>query len=225
LHEPRLFHASNVSGHFKVEEVFDFSQDDLINDDVMLLDTFEAVYVWIGHNAMQEEKDNAMKVALDYVGKATDGRDASCAVYKVSAGSEPPVFTCHFRGWSEDRANDFSDPYQKKLAELQKSGQVGTESKGDHKGAPAAAAAAAAPAPAKKPAVLETVTQDSIGFAKGTFPYADLKDKKVPNIDMSKQEAYLSDAEFMTVFKVSKADFYKMPKWKQDAKKKEMTLF
>jgi len=210
-HDPRLFHCSNVSGRFRVDEVFDFSQDDLINDDVMLLDTFEAVYVWIGHNAMKEEKDGAMKVALDYVANSTDGRDPQCPIYKVIAGSEPPVFTCHFMGWNDSRANDFSDPYAKKLAELTGKGQVGTE----HKAAP-------------KPRVehkLETVSADSIGFAKGTFSYDDLKNNRAPNIDPSAKQNYLSDAEFQTVFKMSKADFGKLPKWKQDATKKTAGLF
>lgn len=41
--EPRLFLCSNATGTFKVEEVFNFSQDDLQDDDVMLLDTYTQV--------------------------------------------------------------------------------------------------------------------------------------------------------------------------------------
>jgi hypothetical protein len=38
--EPRLFQCSNAHGYFFVQEVFNFSQDDLMNDDVMLLDSY-----------------------------------------------------------------------------------------------------------------------------------------------------------------------------------------
>lgn len=36
---------------------------------------------------------------------------------------------------------------------------------------------------------------------------------------------YLSDSEFATVMGVSKAEFADMPKWRQQAKKKEVNLF
>jgi len=38
--EPRLFQCSNVTGSFVTTEAFNFIQDDLINDDVMILDLF-----------------------------------------------------------------------------------------------------------------------------------------------------------------------------------------
>lgn len=215
-HEPRLFHASNISGHFKVEEVFDFSQDDLINDDVMMLDTYESVFVWLGHNAQKDEKDNAMRVALDYVKNAPDGRDPNTPVYKVIAGAEPPVFTCHFRGWNEDQARDFSDPYAAKLAQLKSSGDVGTESKSS--GAPHAHVE-------KKVVTLEKVTTDDIGFAKGHYPYEDLKANKIANVDPSRKESYLNDAEFQAVFKMGRVEFDKLPKWKKDQTKKAVGLF
>lgn len=43
LHDPRLFECSNQTGRFLMTEVADFTQDDLDEDDVMLLDTWEEV--------------------------------------------------------------------------------------------------------------------------------------------------------------------------------------
>lgn len=42
-HQPRLFECSNKTGRFIVTEVTHFTQDDLSEDDVMLLDTWDQV--------------------------------------------------------------------------------------------------------------------------------------------------------------------------------------
>lgn len=43
--QPRLFECSNKTGRFIVTEVTHFTQDDLSEDDVMLLDTWDQVRV------------------------------------------------------------------------------------------------------------------------------------------------------------------------------------
>ena len=60
----RLFHCSNASGRFRVEEVLDFSQEDLEEDDVMILDAWKELFVWVGESARKEEKHEAIKTAL-----------------------------------------------------------------------------------------------------------------------------------------------------------------
>lgn len=61
--EPRLFHCSNAHGYFYVQEIFNFSQDDMINDDIMILDAYQTIYVWIGNRSNDFEKRGAYKSA------------------------------------------------------------------------------------------------------------------------------------------------------------------
>jgi len=208
---PRLFHCSSNAGYFHVEEIFNFVQDDLISDDVMILDTFGEVFVWIGHDAMQTEKDNALRLALEYVEKAPDGRSKDTPVFKIEAGNEPPTFTCHFIGWDPKKAADFSDPYAKKLGQI--SGKAG-----------AAGAASPKASEAKGPT---RVTADGIGFAdpaKQSYSADELK-KGVAGTDPMNKEKYLSDADFQTIFKTTKTEFAAMPAWKKADLKKKAGLF
>jgi hypothetical protein len=61
--------------------------------------------------------------------------------------------------------------------------------------------------------------------ATGPISYETLKGVFPPSVDPANKEEYLSDAEFSKLFGVDKAAFKAQPKWKRDAKKKELGLF
>lgn len=61
---------------------------------------------------------------------------------------------------------------------------------------------------------------------KDVFTCEQLKGMKGEDgIDASKKEAYLSDDEFNSLFKMSKAEFNTMAAWKQTRSKKDVGLF
>lgn len=198
--EPRLFHGSNRTGAFMLEEIFNFNQDDLINEDVFLLDTFQEVYIWVGGEANATEKTEAFEAALQYVKNAPDGRSPDTPVYKIDAGKEPPMFTAHFMGWDDSKSRAAGgDPYAEKLKMLKNGG-------------------------------LEKITnaKEALGYADPAttkFAYADLKGKNVAKVDPSKKHEYLSDAEFKKVFKMSLQEFYQQKDWKQKQLKQSTGLF
>ncbi len=104
LHEPRLFQCSTNRGYFYVEEIFDFDQEDLIPEDVMILDTYHEVFVWIGSGANVEEKKTALETALKYVETDTSGRTKDdVSILQLKQGFEPPNFTCHFIAWNPNK--------------------------------------------------------------------------------------------------------------------------
>lgn len=84
----------------------------------MILDTFSQVFVWIGSEANDREKEEGMKIAQEYVEKATDGRDEDTPIIEVHSGDEPSMFTCNFVGWDPKQTAKFVDPYEAKLQEL-----------------------------------------------------------------------------------------------------------
>jgi hypothetical protein len=226
--DARLFQGSDATGSFKIDEVVDFTQEDLNNEDIYILDTFTTVYVWLGGQANAHEKEKAVEFANQYVAESNDGRDPDSPVILVKAGEEPGLFTSQFVGWDAEAAkkNVFSDPYLSKLEALNKQQAAlpkGSAPNSARGAAPAATAggvsprggattAAAAPA-AAKPAV------------SGSYSFDDVKNGKVPAMDLTQKENYLDDVTFKAKFGTDKATFAALPKWKKDTKKKELGLF
>ncbi|KAI4893361.1 hypothetical protein NFI96_023749, partial [Prochilodus magdalenae] len=104
VHPPRLFACSNKTGRFIIEEVpGEFTQDDLAEDDVMLLDVWDQVFIWIGKDANDVEKTESVKSAKMYIDTDPSGRDKETPVVIVKQGHEPPTFTGWFLGWDYSR--------------------------------------------------------------------------------------------------------------------------
>lgn len=48
--------------HLQVEEVYNFTQDDLLTEDMMILDTHVEVFVWVGQSVDAKEKQSAFEI-------------------------------------------------------------------------------------------------------------------------------------------------------------------
>ncbi|XP_019871935.2 actin depolymerising venom protein gelsolin 1 [Aethina tumida] len=96
--EPRLFHAEirTKGGKFRIEEVHNFEQKDLNEDDVMVLDNGLELFVWIGNGASPEEKEQSETLVEKYLKEL--GRDGVKAV-TVAQGDEPESFKQVFPSW------------------------------------------------------------------------------------------------------------------------------
>ncbi|GCC23017.1 hypothetical protein chiPu_0001408 [Chiloscyllium punctatum] len=102
--QPRLFACSNKTGRFIIEEVpGEFTQDDLAEDDVMLLDVWVQVFVWIGNDANEMEKTESVKSAKHYIDSDPSGRDKRTPIVIVKQGNEPPTFTGWFLAWDSNK--------------------------------------------------------------------------------------------------------------------------
>ncbi|XP_072220495.1 scinderin like b [Leuresthes tenuis] len=96
---PSLFGCSNKTGRLIVEEVpGDFTQSDLATDDVMILDTWDQLFIWVGNEANPEEKKGAPKIAKEYVDSDPSGR-RGLPITTIKQGAEPPTFTGWFQAW------------------------------------------------------------------------------------------------------------------------------
>mmetsp|Transcript_40184 Transcript_40184/g.52656 ORF Transcript_40184/g.52656 Transcript_40184/m.52656 type:complete len:357 (-) Transcript_40184:31-1101(-) len=237
--EPRLFHVSDVTGALRVEEIYNFNQEDLIDEDVLLLDTYNQVFVWVGSKASAREKKEGMEVAQKYISAATDGRDPDTPIIRVNASHEPKLFTCNFQGWESKPSGGFVDPYEARLAALRaekekqeaaKPKEEGVFTSDDVAAAGAGAGSGAAAASAEEPAAAAPAPAPAAAkpdVAPGMYTYDVLKDARRGDldIDFTRKPDYLDDAEFVAVMGMERDAYNALPKWKQTNKKKEVGLF
>jgi len=100
----RLFECYDSTGNFTVEEVVgDWDQSDLNSDNVMLLDSWSSLYVWIGKNANENEQTEAMKTASQYLNLDATARSAdTTSIVRITEGYEPISFSGFFQNWKHE---------------------------------------------------------------------------------------------------------------------------
>ncbi|XP_041999575.1 villin-2-like [Salvia splendens] len=117
--DPHLFSYSFNKEKFEVEEIYRFSQDDLLTEDMLILDTYAEVIVWVGQLVDTKEKKSAFEVGQKYVEMAgsLDGLAPNVPLYKVTEGNEPCFFTTYF-SWDPAKASLYGNSFQKKVLQL-----------------------------------------------------------------------------------------------------------
>ncbi|XP_007434638.1 villin-1 isoform X1 [Python bivittatus] len=208
---PRLFECSNQTGNFLATEITNFTQDDLEQDDVFLLDAWDQVYFWIGKDANEAEKEAAAVTAQEYLRTHPGGRDLDTPIVIVKQGNEPPTFTGWFLAWDPLKGTE-KKTYEELKAELADDDSLGQITSEILEGK-------------------DTFTAKT-GFGKlslSTYPLEKLVNvtsEDLPkDVDPSRKELYLSGEDFLEVFGMSQKDFAALASWKQMSLKKEKGLF
>ncbi|XP_075213446.1 villin like protein quail isoform X2 [Lycorma delicatula] len=199
----RLFHCSNATGAFKVEEIINFTQTDLVVEDVMLLDSKTAVFLWIGSQSNKEERSQALQLAYDYLRTDPVGRDVHTPIYQIREGYEPPNFTGFFGAWNPQLWKSYKS-FQEIRHELEN----------------------------LKPVLqvelrMTNGTQDFDDCEKHPIDILLQRDPdKLPSgVDPLHKELYLSHDDFISAFGMKYSDFSILPKWRQENLKKAAGLF
>ncbi|KAM4881344.1 advillin [Thomomys bottae] len=204
--QPRLFECSNKTGRFMVTEITDFTQDDLNPGDVMLLDTWDQVFLWIGAEANAIEKERALASAQEYLHTHPSGRDTNTPILIIKQGFEPLIFTGWFLAW-DPQIWSAGKSYEQLKAELGDAAAI-IRITADMKNATYSLNSESEPKYYPIEVLLKTV------------------DQELPeDVDPAKKENYLSEKDFVSVFGITRGQFTALPGWKQLQLKKEKGLF
>ncbi|KAL5580762.1 hypothetical protein UlMin_013204 [Ulmus minor] len=273
IEDPHLFLLNISEDDFKVKEIYNFSQDDLTTEDVLVLDCHIELYVWIGGHSSVKSKQQALTFGLKFleIDVLAEGLSLETPVYVVTEGHEPTYFTRFFE-WDSSKANMHGNSFERKLAKLKEKpqnleapirnswnglrGRSPSSNGRERSMSPAFSVSNSnmnspiarklfsessphgSTASAGSPTLETSSASGNAGSnqADGTegdinllmYPYERLKvfsSDPVKGINVTKREAYLSDAEFEAKFGMAKGNFYKLPKWKQNKLKLSLNLF
>lgn len=104
LQNTRLFKCSNDKGYFNVtEKCSDFCQDDLSDDDIMILDNGEQVFLWVGTRSSEVEIKLAYKSAQVYVQNLRLKDPNPRQLMLTFKGKESRKFSKCFHAWSSHK--------------------------------------------------------------------------------------------------------------------------
>jgi hypothetical protein len=99
----RLYKCSTLSGDFTIQQVLNFTQADLNNDESFFLDTYHELYLWIGQNSSESEKNLTQKAVKEYHTLISEKRNVQTPYLVISPETtiiEPIEFTRHFPAWN-----------------------------------------------------------------------------------------------------------------------------
>jgi len=101
--DPRLFHCYETltTGNLRLIEKHDFDKNDLVTEDVMILDSGEEIYNWVGAGANEEETKKALELSKKYINSdPTPRNDTNTLIFTITEGNEPSSFTACFPSWT-----------------------------------------------------------------------------------------------------------------------------
>lgn len=249
--QPRLFECSCQTGPPVLTEVVFFSQEDLDKYDVMLLDTWQEIFLWLGAAASQW-KQEAVSWGQEYLKTHPAGRSPATPIVLVKQGHEPPIFTGWFRTWDPYKWTNnqsYEEVVEGSLGAVSTISKITADvsnfqlSKCPSTGRPGLWALRGSENSSENKLELgpkvggssrSTSSTSSYqssprAVSNGGLPREQLMHQAAEDlpegVDPAHKESYLSDSDFQDIFGKSKEEFYSMAKWRQQQEKKQFGFF
>lgn len=121
--DPHLFSCTFSKGNLKVTEIFNFSQDDLMTEDIFILDCHSEIFVWVGQQVDPKTKMHALTIGEKFVEHdfLLENLSREVPIYVVMEGNEPPFFTRFFT-WDSAKSVMHGNSFQRKMTIVKNGG-------------------------------------------------------------------------------------------------------
>ncbi|PKA58675.1 Villin-4 [Apostasia shenzhenica] len=117
--DPHLFSCSFLKGNLKVSEIHNFTQDDLMTEDIFILDCHSSIFVWIGQQVDSKIQVHALSIGEKFLEHdfLMENLSRETPVFVTLEGNEPDFFT-RFFSWDFAKSSMHGNSFQRKLAIL-----------------------------------------------------------------------------------------------------------
>ncbi|KAK3741389.1 hypothetical protein RRG08_034434 [Elysia crispata] len=187
---PTLTKCKMYFGEWCFQDIPSFSQEDLNETGLYILDSYDQVQIWCGSGAWDRDFSVISQLLKAYLDKDPCARcQEDMSIWTINQNYEPFIFVRHFRSWDPDGYGG-QVAYQAGRKRLrQENARIDIECQ-----------------------MIDAGCIDAI-----KIPYKNLiKEEELPaEIDLHHKENHLSDADFARVMHQYRAQFYRLPRWKQ----------
>lgn len=121
--DPHLCSCNFSKGNLKVTEIYNFTQDDLMTEDIFILDCQTEIFVWVGQQVDSKNRVHALTIGEKFLEHdfLLEKLSHEAPIYIVMEGSEPPFFTRFFT-WDSGKSTMLGNSFQRKLTLVKNGG-------------------------------------------------------------------------------------------------------
>ncbi|KAF3590379.1 hypothetical protein DY000_02027602 [Brassica cretica] len=115
--DPHLFSCTFTKEILKVTEIYNFTQDDLMTEDIFIVDCHSEIFVWVGQEVVPKNKLQALTIGEKFIEKDSllEKLSPEAPIYVIMEGGEPSFFTRVFTSWDSSKSAMHGNSFQRKL--------------------------------------------------------------------------------------------------------------
>lgn len=180
----------HLTSPISFEDIVEFQKEDLTSEDVFFLDTFDQIYIWVGKNIDDEDRQMLSFLPQKYIEEDAAARCLEdISVWIVTQNHEPETFVKYFRDWCNTQYGGLDVYNLSRKMVRQENAKINIDQ--------------------------EMVDRTYQKFSKHAYREL-IKKEPAEEIDRSHKEFHLTDRHFKEVMKMDRMDFYRLPLWKQE---------
>ncbi|CAH8356995.1 unnamed protein product [Eruca vesicaria subsp. sativa] len=113
----RVILTCSPAHSLKVTEIYNFTQDDLMTEDIFIVDCHSEIFVWVGQEVVPKNKLQALTIGEKFIEKYSllEKLSPEAPIYVIMEGGEPSFFTRFFTSWDSSKSSMHGNSFQRKL--------------------------------------------------------------------------------------------------------------